>query len=131
MARTKKQEDTAVKKTNLALAILKYPQSLSKALKEAGIPRSTYYHWKKEDPDFCKQLDNLDQLKLDLAEDALWQKIQEGDTKCILFYLERKGGYGKKSEVETTHKHLGVIQMPKSISEKEFTSIRLGLSPVC
>ena len=103
------QKESVEKKKQLALSILKYPESINKALKEAGVPRSTYYNWKKKDPDFCTQIDGLDLLKVDFAESALFKKIQEGDTRSIIFYLETKGGFTKKKEVETTHRHKGVI----------------------
>ncbi len=116
------QRDSAEKKRLLALAILKYPENINKALKEVGIPKSTYYNWKKKDPDFCTQIDGLELLKLDFAESALFKKIAEGDTRSIIFYLETKGGFTKKKEVETTHKHKGVIAL-ESIAPDKWDSI--------
>lgn len=116
------QRDSDEKKKLLALAILKFPENLSKALKEVGIPKSTYYNWKKKDPDFCTQIDGLELLKIDFAESALFKKIEEGDTRSIIFYLETKGGFTKKKEVETTHKHKGVIAL-ESIAPDKWDSI--------
>jgi hypothetical protein len=116
------QRDSAEKKRLLALAILKHPESINKALKEVGIPKSTYYNWKSKDPDFCTQLDGLELLKTDFVESALFKKIAEGDTRSIIFYLETKGGYSKKKEVETTHKHKGVIAI-EGIPKEEWNSI--------
>jgi hypothetical protein len=116
------QRDSEEKKKLLALAILKFPENLSKALKEVGIPKSTYYNWKKKDPDFCTQIDGLELLKIDFAESALFKKMAEGDTRSIIFYLETKGGFVKKKEVETTHKHKGVIAI-QGIDPKNWDSI--------
>jgi len=116
------QRDSVEKKKLLALAILKHPDNLSKALKEVGIPKSTYYNWKSNDKDFCTQLNGLDLLKLDFAESALFKKIAEGDTRSIIFYLETKGGFTKKKEVETTHRHKGVIAL-ESLAPENWDSI--------
>ena len=105
-------QEVVDKKEALALAILSHPESLKKALEEADVSRSTYYSWKKNDPEFVKRLENLEDMQFDFVHGKFMEKIAAGDTKCILFYLETKGrklGYSKKKEVEKTVKHGGFI----------------------
>jgi hypothetical protein len=78
---------------------------VSEAVKMVGIHRATFYEWLKNDPEFKKEVDNINETAIDCAETALYRKIKSGDTTAIIFYLKTKGkkrGYVEKSEVEFT-----------------------------
>jgi len=61
-------------------------------LSELSIPTSAFYRWKKEDDDFRNRILDIDAEMLDMVEGKLMEKIEQGDLKCIMFYLRCKGG---------------------------------------
>lgn len=76
------------------------------ACKKIGIGRTTFYQWLKDDEDFKKEVDDINNVVLDFAESQLHKQIKEGSTAATIFYLKTKGkrrGYVEKSEIETTH----------------------------
>jgi hypothetical protein len=62
------------------------------ACKKAGIPRSTYYRWVNEDPKFkddVEEAQNRGYLSInDVAESKLIQKINDGEYKAVIYWLE-------------------------------------------
>lgn len=64
---------------------------VSHACNMAGVSRTTFYEYCKADPDFMSAVDDIDNLAIDFAESKLLQKIKEGDTTSIIFYLKTKG----------------------------------------
>jgi len=93
---------------------------VTEAAKLAGIDRWTHYNWLKEDPEYKKSVESLEDVSLDFAESKLFEKIngvemaKEGkdgeahlytlppDTTAIIFYLKTKGkkrGYVERQEI--------------------------------
>lgn len=71
------------------------------AVKQAGIARSTFYEWLK-DPEFKKEVDDIQNIALDFAESQLHKQIRDGNTSATIFYLKTKGknrGYVERQEV--------------------------------
>ena len=78
---------------------------VTQTAKAVGIHRSTYYEWRKQDPDFAERCDEVQNIALDFVEGKLLKRIQDEDTASILFYLKTKGkhrGYVERTEVQTT-----------------------------
>lgn len=78
------------------------------ACKQAGIPRSTFYRWRKSDPAFAAQCDEaLEQssnLINDMAESQLISAIKERSMPAITFWLKhRHRAYAAKLQVDATH----------------------------
>lgn len=89
------------------------------ACKTAGVGRTQFYNWLKDDPKFKKDVESISDITLDFVESQLHQKIagvkaldkageksykKEPDTTAIIFYLKTKGkrrGYVERTEVET------------------------------
>jgi hypothetical protein len=72
------------------------------ACEKAGISRVTYYNWCKEDPEFKRKAEDIQELQIDVAEAALLKKIKNEDTTAIIFYLKTKGknrGYSERHEI--------------------------------
>lgn len=70
-----------------------------------GIDRGTFYKWKKADETLSEMLEEAEEAVIDNAESKLLQKINEGDTTCLIFYLKTKGksrGYVEKTEIDAT-----------------------------
>ena len=78
---------------------------VTQTAKAVGIHRSTYYEWRKQDPEFAERCDEVQNIALDFVEGKLLKRIQDEDTASILFYLKTKGkhrGYVERTEVQTT-----------------------------
>lgn len=76
--------------------------NVSIACAAAGIGRTQFYQWKKEDPDFSHTVDNVSDFCIDHVEHQLHKNIDAGDTTAMIFYLKtigKKRGYIERSEV--------------------------------
>jgi len=72
------------------------------ACKIAGVGRTTYYEWYKEDQDFRNKVDDLQNVALDFAESQLHKQIADNSTSATIFYLKTKGkkrGYVERQEI--------------------------------
>lgn len=68
-------------------------------MRNTGINRSTYYKWRKEDPEFATAADEVQEAQIDFVESKLMGLINAGDTTATIFYLKTKGkkrGYSEK-----------------------------------
>jgi len=97
-------DKTDKKKKELIAALQQNLGIVTDACKQVNITRDTYYRWLKEDEEFKKKVDELEDIALDFAESMLLKKIKEGDTTAIIFYMKTKGkkrGYIEKHEVDS------------------------------
>ena len=93
-----------IKKKLMIEALRKSLGIVTDACKEVGIDRTLYYRWLKEDEEFRRKVEELEDIALDFAESMLLKKIKEGDTTAIIFYMKTKGkkrGYIEKHEVDS------------------------------
>ena len=94
---------------------------LTTACRKADIAsRQTIYNWMKSDPEFEQAMKAVLEERKDFAENAMLQKIQAGDTACILFYLKtqcRDRGYIERSELAVDS---AVDEELKSLARKFF-----------
>ncbi len=78
---------------------------VSTACSKANISRSSFYKWYKEDEDFRKKVDEIDNVKLDFVESQLFKNIQKEKERSIIFYLQHKGhkrGYIQQQNINLT-----------------------------
>ncbi len=95
-------ENLDAPKKRLIHALLESKGIASSACEAAQIPRSTYYHWLKEDPDFKAAVDDVQEFAIDFVEGKLYDKISTGDTIATIFYLKtraKKRGYVERTEI--------------------------------
>ena len=72
------------------------------ACKTVGIGRTQFYNWLKDDEEFARQVDDIQNITLDFAESQLHKQIKEGNTTATIFYLKTKGkkrGYIERQEI--------------------------------
>lgn len=80
------------------------------------ISRDIIIKWRNEDEQFDAAVNAITETTLDFVENALYRKIQEGDTTAIIFYLKTKGksrGYVEKFDIDAT------IRRPRIIFEDD------------
>lgn len=73
------------------------------ACKKAGIGRTQFYQWMKDDEDFKKQVQDIENIALDFAESQLHKQISKGNTSATIFFLKTKGksrGYIERFQVD-------------------------------
>jgi hypothetical protein len=64
---------------------------ISVSCAKAEIDRKTYYNWLKEDPEFAEAVKEVEDTRLDVAEEILFEKVFiEKDKNLLKFYLERR-----------------------------------------
>lgn len=85
----------------------------SQACRSVNISRRTFDHWCTHDPDFQRLVDEIHWHKKNFYEQALVERIKEGDVACTIFAnrtFNKDRGYSEKFEVdlqgkvEHTHK---------------------------
>lgn len=70
--------------------------SITKTSRDLQVGPSTVYYHMKKDPDFKASIDEIRYIIVDVAEEALIKKIQEGNIEAIKFalkYLGQDRGY--------------------------------------
>jgi len=72
---------------------------VTKACKLAKVGRTQYYTWLKEDEEFAKQVQEIDNVALDFAESSLHEQIKDKVPTSTIFYLKTKGR--KRGYIET------------------------------
>ena len=75
---------------------------ITSACKDVGITRESYYRYYKEDEEFRKKVDEINEITLDFAETQLLRKIREGSERSILFYMKYRGrsrGYNEELNI--------------------------------
>lgn len=105
------------KKRKKAMLIKALKQSLgliSPACEAAGISRQMFYIYMKDDPEFKREVEEIDDYVLDYVENQLFKKIKEGSEKSIHFHLRNKGkkrGYGDNLDITTNGKDITEIKL--------------------
>lgn len=92
------------------------------ACQQFGIARETHYTWYKIDEWFKTEVDNIEKTNIEFVESKLYQLINQGNDKAILFYLKTKGrkfGYGDNVDISV---HSDVVEF-KFLNEAINTNI--------
>jgi hypothetical protein len=93
-----KREDTIKKrqgkqKAEFLAALSKIP-ILESAYRRAGIDRSTYYRWRKDDQEFASAADEAGQCGIDIVTDKasmnIISKVNEGDMTASKYWINRQ-----------------------------------------
>lgn len=71
-----------------------------RAYTNLGLPYLRYYHWRKEDPEFNTEVENLQNCMIHVVEDRMFELIKEGNAGLVKFYLSAKGNYTEKKSIQ-------------------------------
>ena len=77
---------------------------ITEACKKVGFTRSAFYIAMDKDPQFKKQVEDIQEAAVDYVESQLFKNIQQGNITGQIFYLKTKGkhrGYIEKTEVQS------------------------------
>lgn len=80
---------------------------ISTACQACGISRQKYYRWLESDSEFRLKASEVNEEQIDHVEGKLLNRIEEGDTTAIIFYLKTKGkarGYSEKAAENNVQK---------------------------
>ncbi len=116
----------------------KFLEKLSKtpivevACKQAGLPRTTYYRWRKEDEDFAATCDEAIERSADLindmAESQLISAIKEKNLTAIMYWLRHHHpAYITRIKVDASLKHEPEELTPEQAELVERSLIHAGL----
>lgn len=120
----------SAKKKQFPIALKDCLGIVSAACARVDIARNTYYNWRKADPAFAAECDEIDELVLDLGESTLHELVKEKNVVATIFLLKTKGkkrGYVER--VETTGANGGPIET-KALSPTEKTMLDRGISDI-
>lgn len=77
-------------------------------LREAGVPRSTFYRWLRENQEFTDYVTELVEKYTDGELAFVWKaltgKCQSGDVSAIKLYFELKGKYKLNVDIDSSPK---------------------------
>lgn len=88
-----------------ALFLKAFEQSrgiIAPACRAISMTRQIYYKWLEDDPSFAEAVEAIRQEQIDIVESALLNKIEDGDTTAVIFYLKTKAkerGYSERTEL--------------------------------
>lgn len=91
------------------------------ACKEVGVSRETFYRYCREDEDFKKAVDEINNIQGDFVENQLFKKIKEGSERSILFYMKYKGrtrGYHNMIDI-TASEPIKIVYTPPTDEPKK------------
>lgn len=100
------------------------------ACKKIGLPRSTYYRWRKDDEGFADACDETIELSVgrinDLAESQLINAIKEQNMSAITFWLKHHHkGYRNKLQIDA---RVSSVQQELTPEQAEIVSNALRLA---
>ena len=99
------RQNMTLKKRRMLAALEQCVCIVSRAAKEAGIPRQTHYYWMDNDPKYRQAVIDLENVALDFAESCLFDQMREGTAGGVtaaIFVLKARGkkrGYIERSEL--------------------------------
>ena len=94
-------------KKRLLIALNKSLGIVTTACKTCDVSRGTFYNYMNNDPEFKKEVDDIENIALDFVESKLLNQIQDDNTTATIFYLKTKGkhrGYVERQEFDHTTK---------------------------
>ena len=116
------KKERNLKKETLLQALENSLGIVSTACNRTGISRSSFYKWYKEDEEFRKKVDEIDNLKLDFVESKLFKNIENEKEKSIIFYLQHKGhkrGYIQRQNINLTSNEEDIKKIEIEIIESK------------
>lgn len=96
-----------IKKNKLLESLRNNLGNITLSCEEVGLNRSAYYSLMERNAEFKAEVEEIQNICLDVVENALFRNVRAGDTTAIIFYLKTKGrkrGYSERTEIDMTSK---------------------------
>jgi hypothetical protein len=96
-----KRQNTTLRKKAMIKALQKHLGIVSHAGEEVGIDRTTHYRWLNEDEEYKKEVEEVTEAVYDGVESVLLDKVYNGSTPELLFFMKckmKKRGYIEKED---------------------------------
>ena len=87
----RKSEQTEQLKKEVLTALEQTLGIVTPACKMAGIGRTTFYQWCKDDHEFNEKVKELNNHTLDFVESKLHKAIRDDNLTAVIIYLKSKG----------------------------------------
>jgi len=94
--------ETNTLKKKVIDCLVKTKGIVTDACRMAGIGRTAFYEWLKDDPEFAAAVEDAKEQAIDFVEGRLFNLIENEDTTATIFFLKTRGknrGYVERSEV--------------------------------
>lgn len=127
--KSRTRASTSERKDAVLLALEESRGIVAPACRKAGIGRTQFYKWLKEDKAFADAVADIEEVQLDYVEEKLLQNVEKNDTQSILFYLKTKGkrrGYTERTEVKVELPTLNDNRTEEEVSEIFKARMRLN-----
>jgi len=115
------------KKQLMLEALRKSLGIVTTACLSAGISRESHYNWLKDDPEYKKSVEALDDVVLDFAESQLHKSINNGSDTATIFFLKTKGkkrGYIEKQEIIQTNLNVEVAEVTEEMQNELLNTLK-------
>lgn len=92
------------------------------ACRAVGVSTTTYYRWKKADPEFMARAEELEDSHFYHVESKLFEAIDRGNMTAIIFYLKTKGkhhGYTEKMLPQPTPAQSPTQALPEPATDSK------------
>jgi len=115
------RESTIINKKKALECLERHRGIITHACKEAGISRETFHKWVKEDADFKRKVDDINETVIDFVENKLFKAIECGSEKSIHFYLRFKAKErGYTDSLDITSKGMSISEVEVRIIRDDF-----------
>ena len=112
---TKTEKNTVKNKMRLLVALSLTHGSIARACRKAKLSRQTFYDWQSDDEEFAAFVDEIEEAKNDMAEDALLILVRRLRDAPVIFYNKtrnKKRGYGEvERETESINTALPIHKL--------------------
>lgn len=85
------------------------------ACDKMNVSRETIYNWMESDEEFKKKVEHIKERVGDIVEGKLMEKILQGNTASIMFYLKTQRHWKETSKVEV--ESIGDVDVKAAIEE--------------
>ena len=106
-------------KNKLLLAMANSSGVVTKACELADLSRWTFYSYYNEDKEFKKEVDDIRESAIDVAETKLHEAINEGNLTAVIFYLKTKGKNRGYVERQESHVKQDRENLPEWLEDEE------------
>lgn len=121
-AKKKSTQNLSLKKQKMIEALEENLGVVTTSAKKAKIDRRTHYEWMATDKEYKDAVDALNDIVLDFAEEALFERIRAGSDASTMFLLKCRGkkrGYIEKEENHIVQNIVVSDMTPEDIEAKK------------